>query len=83
MKLSKQCLPKIKHYPQFYQDLIQIWANASGKEPSRTSEIYEKVIWNNKIITSSGDSLFNKHFILKDIMTIRDIIDSEYGLPLS
>ena len=34
------------------------------------------------MITSNEDSLFNKHFILKGIMTIRDIID-EYGVPLS
>ena len=30
------------------------------------------------MITFNGDSLFNKHFILKGILTIRDIID-EYG----
>ena len=55
--------------------------NASEKEPSRTSEICEEVLWNNKIETSNGDSLLDKHFILKAIMTIRDIID-EYGVPL-
>ena len=31
------------------------------------------------MIASNGDSLFNKHFILKGILTIRD----EYGVPLS
>ena len=34
------------------------------------------------MIISNGDSLFNKLFILKGILTIRDIID-EYGVPLS
>ena len=34
------------------------------------------------MITFNGDSLFNKHFTLKGILTIRDIID-EYGVPLS
>ena len=34
------------------------------------------------MITFNGDSLFNKHFILKGILTIRDIID-EYRVPLS
>ena len=34
------------------------------------------------MITSNGDSLFNKHFILKGILTIRDIING-YGVPLS
>ena len=80
LQLSKQCLAKIKQYPKFYQELIQIWANASDKEPSKISEIYEEVFWNNKVITSNEDSLFNKHFIMKD-MTIRDIID-QYGVPL-
>ena len=82
LQLSKQCLAKIKQYPKFYQELIQIWVKASRKEPSRTSEICEEILWNNKMITSSGDSLFNKHFILNGILTIRDIID-EYGVPLS
>ena len=75
-------MAKITQYPKFYQELIQIWANASRKEPSRTSEICEEVLWNNKVITSNGDSLFDKHFISKSILTIRDIID-EYGVPLS
>ena len=74
LQLSKQCLAKIKQYPTFYHELIQIWAKASGKTP-RTLEICEEVLWNNKMITSNGDSLFNKHFILKGILTIRDIID--------
>ena len=82
LQLSKQSLAKIKQYSKFYHELIQIWAKASGKEPSRTLEICEEVLWNNKMITSNGDSLFNKHFILKGILTIRDIID-EYGVPLS
>ena len=82
LQLSKQCLAKIKHYPKFHQDLIQIWANASKKEPSRTSEICKEVSWSNKIIISNGDSLFNKHFILKGIMTIRDIID-ECEVPVN
>ena len=34
------------------------------------------------MITFNGDSLFNKHFISKGVLTIRDIID-EYGVPLS
>ena len=33
LQLSKQCLAKIKQYPTFYYELIQIWAKASGKEP--------------------------------------------------
>ena len=83
LQLSKQCLAKIKQYPTFYYELIQIWAKASGKEPPpRTSEICEEVLWNYKMITFNGDSLFNKHFILKGVLTIRDIID-EYGVPLS
>ena len=52
------------------------------KKNPRTLEICEEVLWNNKMITSNGNSLFNKHFILKGILTIRDIID-EYGVPLS
>ena len=82
LQLLKQCLAKIKKYPKFYQELIQIWANASEKEPFKTSKICEEVLWNNKMITPYGGSLFNKHLILKGIMTIRDILD-EYGVLLS
>ena len=74
LQLSKQCLAKIKQFPKFYQELVQIWAKAGDKESSRTSEICEEVLWNNKMITFNGDSLFNKHFVLKGILTIRDII---------
>ena len=63
LQLSKQFLAKIKQYPKFYQELIQIWAKASGNELSRTSEVCEEVLWNNKMITSNGDSLSNKHYI--------------------
>ena len=35
LQLSKQCLAKIKQYPKFYQELIQIWAKASEKEPPK------------------------------------------------
>ena len=51
LQLSKQCLAKIKQYSTFYYELIQIWAKASGKEPPRTSEICEEVLWNNKMMT--------------------------------
>ena len=34
------------------------------------------------MITFNGDSLFDKHIILKGVLTIQDIID-EYGVPLS
>ena len=33
LQLSKQCLAKIKQYPTFYYELIQILAKASGREP--------------------------------------------------
>ena len=33
LQLSKQCLAKIKQYPTFYQELIQIWVKASEKNP--------------------------------------------------
>ena len=34
------------------------------------------------MMTFNGDSFFNKHFILKGILTVRDIIN-EYGVLLS
>ena len=57
LQLSKQCLAKINQYAKFYQELIQISTNSNENEPSRTTEIYEEVLWNNKMMTSNGDTI--------------------------
>ena len=80
--MSKQCIAQIKQFPKFYQDLIQIWALASENEPSNAIDIGHEVLWNNKLITSNGESLFNRQFIIKGILTVRDIM-GENGSPLS
>ena len=44
------CLAKIKNFPLFYQQLIQIWAKVSKHDPIQTSdpayEICKEVLWN-------------------------------------
>ena len=82
LQVSKQCIAQIKQFPKFYQDLIQIWALASENEPSNAIDIGHEVLWNNKLITSNGESLFNRQFIIKGILTVRDIM-GENGSPLS
>ena len=71
LQVSKECKIKIKRYPLFYQELIQLWIDVSKKEPSDTSEICKEVLWNNKMIISKGESLFNKHFIEKGIILVK------------
>ena len=42
LQVSKQCLAKIKQYSKFYQELIQIWANASKRNPPRHQKSVRK-----------------------------------------
>ena len=39
------------------------------------SEIYKEVLWNNRMILSKGETLFNKYFITKGIIMMQDIIN--------
>ena len=45
------------------------------------SEICGEVLWNNALIVSNGETLYNKHFVDKGILTVKNIID-ESGQPL-
>ena len=79
LQLSEACLAKIKSFPLFYQQLIQIWAEVSKRDPTQTPdpayEICKEVLWNNSCITCGGKSLYNQYFITKGIMCIFDIMD--------
>ena len=85
LQLSEACLAKIKNFLLFYQQLIQIWAEVSQRDPTQTSdpayEICKEVLWNNSCITCGGRSLYNQYFITKGIMCIIDIMD-ENGILL-
>ena len=81
LKLSNYCASQMKSYPKFYQNLTQLWENVSEEEPKDVSEICEEIIWNNRVISSHCQTLFNKCFIDKGILRIRDIIDVS-GSPL-
>ena len=52
------------------------------KKSSNASEICGEVLWNNAWIVSNGETLYNKHFVDKGILTVKNIID-ESGRPLS
>ena len=81
-KASKQCRSKVNKLPKFYQELIQLWSKVGGKKCSNASEICGEVLWNNTWIVSNGETLYNKHFVDKGILTVKNIID-ESGRPLS
>ena len=36
LQLSEACLAKIKNFPLFYQQLIQMWAKVSKRDPTQT-----------------------------------------------
>ena len=52
------------------------------KKCSNASEICGEVLWNNARIVSNGETLYNKHFVDKGILKVKNIID-ESGRPLS
>ena len=60
---------------------MQAWADVSEKEPSNPLEVCSECLWNNRLITSNGESLYNRHFIAKGIIRVQDIVDQN-GLLL-
>ena len=70
LKFSKPFASQPNSYPKFYQDLIQLWADLSEKEPKEVSVICEETLWNNRKIVTNGEALFNKCFIAKGILRI-------------
>ena len=59
---------------KFYQELVQTWADVSEKEPSNALEVCSECLWNNRLITSNGESLYNRHFIAKGIIRVQDML---------
>ena len=77
-KASKQCISKVS---RFYQELIQLWSEVGERKCSNASEICGEVLWDNVWIVSKWETLYNKHFVDKGILTVKNIID-ESGRPL-
>ena len=75
LKLSRQCMLIVNTFPKFYQELVHLLSNVSGKEPLTASETFREVLWNNSRIMSNEESLYNYHFISKGILTVRDLTD--------
>ena len=82
LKFSKYCRQKVGRFPKFYNELLQIWSKVSKNEPSQAYDISNEILWNNCMIISDGESLFNENFIARGMLTIQDIT-SENGSLLS
>ena len=72
---------KVSRLPRFYQELIQLWSEVGERKCSNASEICDEVLWNNALILSNGETFYDKHFVDKGILTVKNIID-EFGRPL-
>ena len=70
LKRSNYCASQMISYHKFYQNLIQLWEDVSEEEPKNVSDICEEIIWNNHMIISNCQTLFNKCFIDKGILRI-------------
>ena len=73
LKLSKYCRQKVSRFPNFRNELVQIWSKVSEKEPSQAYDISIEVLWNNFMITFDGESLFNENFIARGMLTNQGI----------
>ena len=84
LQLSEACLAKMKKFPLFYQQLVQIWVKVSKRDPIETSEpayeICKEVLWNNSCITICGKCLHNQYFVTKGIICNIDIMDENANL---
>ena len=69
-------------YPKFYQEIVQTWANVCKKEPSNAFEACNECLWNNKLITSNGGNLYNRHLFAKGTNRVQDIIGQNGSLLL-
>ena len=81
LQLSEACLAKIKNFPLFYQQLIQISAKVSKRDPTQTSdpayEICKEVLWNNSCITFCIILIFTYClFVEKKLVTIKHFLSS-------
>ena len=64
-KASKQCRSKVRGLRKFYQELVQLWSEVGERKCSNASEICGEVLWNNAWFLSNGETLYNKHFVVK------------------
>ena len=69
-KALKQCMSKVSRLPKFYQEVIQLWSEVCERKCSNASEICGEIFWNNALIVSNGETLYNKHFVDKGILTV-------------
>ena len=79
---SEQRRSKVIRLPKFCQELIQLWSEVGKRKCPNTSEICGEVLWNNALVMSNGETLYNKHFVDKGIMTVENMID-EFCQPLA
>ena len=81
-KATKQCRSNLNRLPKFFSRTYSAGSEVGEKKCSNASEICGEVLWNNAWIVSNGETLYNKHFVAKGILTVKNIID-ESGRPLS
>ena len=60
---------KVSRLPKFYQELIQLWSEVGERKCLNISEICGEVLWNDALIVSNRETLYNKHFVDKGILT--------------
>ena len=58
-KALKQCRSKVSRLPKFYRELAQLWSEVGERKCSNASKICGEVLWNNALIVSNGEALYN------------------------
>ena len=59
----------------FYHDVLNFWKEVKFDKCEISDDILSQYIWYNQEITINNLSLYNKHFIEKGIVQLKDIIN--------
>ena len=63
MTILKLQRSKVSRLPKFCQELIQLWSEVGERKCLNASKICGKLLWNNALIVSNGETLHNKHIV--------------------
>ena len=59
----------------FYYDVLNFWKEVKFDKCEISDDIFRKYIWYNQEITTHKLTLYNKHFIEKGIVQLKDIVN--------
>ena len=62
-----------ENIPQFYEVIFRVWSEFASCIPDSYDQIALQTVWNNKVISIRGESVFMKRLYTKGIYTVKDL----------